>query len=90
MKYVVLAGVLAFTLCAGLCEAEDGKGKVENTSGPTAAGKACNSTGLKHIDLGDDNERPVNQVGVMSPGQNYDDSTGFPNIVKSDSDMDLQ
>lgn len=89
MKYMVLAGALAFSLCAGVCEAEDSK--AQGASGQTAAVEASGSRGgLKHIDLGDDHEDSVNSVGTMSAGQNYDDNTGFPNVVKSDGDMNLQ
>lgn len=90
MKYVALAGALAFTLCAGVCEAEDGKAK--DASGNTAVTQETSSSkGLKHIDLGeDDYERPVTQMGTMSEGQSYGDNTGFPNTVESDSDMNLQ
>lgn len=93
MKYAVLMGALAFTLCAGVCEAEDDKTK--NVSGAVATSEETRGgTELKHIDVGDDSdtraEEPVTQVGVMSPGESYNPNTGFPDVVQSDSDMDLR
>ena len=44
---------------------------------------------VKHLDRENDDDQDVAQVGVMSPGQSYDESSGFPDVVKSDSDMDL-
>ena len=89
MKYVVLAGALAFSLCAGVCEAEETK--MQGASGQAAATGAKASCGvLKHIDLGDDHEESITTVGTMSQGQNYDGNTGFPNVVKSDGDMNLE
>ena len=88
MKYIVLTGALAIALCTGACEAEDNKPKpdAQVAAGQAAQGASC----LKHIDLGDSDEKSVTSVGVMDAGQNYDASTGFPNVVKSDSDMDVQ
>ena len=89
MRYVILAGALAFTLCAGVCGAEDGA--TENASaGAAITEEAEGGTGLKHIDTGDRAEEPVTQVGVMNPGENYDDNTGFPDVVESDSSMDSE
>jgi len=88
MKYAVLAGALAFTLCAGVCEAEEGK--VDNASAPAVATEEIKSgSGLKHIDTGDNLEEPVTQVGTMSPGESYDENTGVPNVTESDSEMEL-
>jgi len=88
MKYMVLAGALAFSLCAGVCEAEDGK--AQGSSGQTAVAESTGSgSGLKHIDLGDNVEQNVDRVGVMEPGQSYDENTGMPDVVNSDGDMNL-
>lgn len=89
MKYAILAGALAFVLCAGVCEAENGKMKSGSASAAANAAPCCPS-GTRHIDLGDDNEKPVTSVGVMSEGQNYDGNTGFPNVVKSDANMNVE
>ena len=85
MKYVVLAGALTLALCTGICEAADEKAKASSDSAAVAQKSDANG-GLKHIDLG---EEPVTRVGTMSDGQNYSENTGFPNVVKSDGDMDL-
>jgi len=96
MRYMVLAGVLAFALCAGVCEAEDGKVKNASTviTVKTVEEETESGAGLKHIGLGDNPEdraeEPVAEVGVMSPGESYDENTGFPDVVESDSDMELQ
>ncbi len=85
MKYVVLTGALALALCTGICEAADEKAKV--TSDPAAVTQKSDANGgLKHIDLGDE---PVTRVGTMSEGESYSENTGFPNVVKSDGDMDI-
>ena len=85
MKYVVLAGALAFALSTGICEAAGDKPKV--APGSTAVSQESGEKiGSKHIDLG---EEPVTSVGVMDKGQNYSANTGFPRVVKSDSDMEL-
>jgi predicted nucleic acid-binding Zn-ribbon protein len=44
---------------------------------------------VKHIDRENDDDQDVAQVGVMSPGQSYDENSGFPDVVDSDSSMDL-
>lgn len=89
MKYTVLAGALALTLCAGLCEAEDLKTTTASKQDASSRA-ACNySTKSRRIDLGDSSGEPVSHIGVMSPGKNYDGNTGFPNIVNSDADMNL-
>ncbi|MCX5678261.1 MAG: hypothetical protein NTY76_04040 [Candidatus Omnitrophica bacterium] len=89
MRYAVLAGALAITLCAGICEAEDGK--VKNASAAAVITEETESgTGLKHIDTGDSSEEPVTQVGTMGPGESYDENTGFPDVVESDSSMDTR
>ena len=89
MKYVILAGALAFSLCTGVCEAEEGK--AEGSSGQAGVVAVSDSQKkLKHIDLGDDHEDTVTSVGTMSEGQNYDGNTGFPNVVRSDGDMNLE
>lgn len=92
MKYMVLAGVLAFALCAGICEAE--AGKVKDASTAAVEEETENGTGLKHIDAGDNPEdrleEPVTQVGIMNPGESYNDNTGLPDVTESDSDMELE
>jgi hypothetical protein len=88
MRYAVLAGALAFTLCAGVCEAEDGK--VENASeAAVVTEEAGSGAGLKHIDVGETPEEPVTRVGVMSEGESYNSNTGFPDVVESDSEMEI-
>jgi len=87
MRYMALAGALAFALYAGICGAEDESDK--SSSGAVAVTRdAASPSNLKHIDLGDNSQEPVTRVGVMDPGQSYDGSTGLPNVVESDSDMD--
>lgn len=97
MKYAVLAGALAFALCAGICEAEDGKVKAASTAVAAETAEfeegTGNGTGLKNIDLGDDSEdrleEPAAQVGIMSPGESYNENTGIPDVTESDSDMEM-
>ena len=45
--------------------------------------------GVVHLDRVYDDDQDVAQVGVMSPGQSYDENTGFPDVVPSDSNMEL-
>ncbi|MFH1190507.1 MAG: hypothetical protein V1682_07470 [Candidatus Omnitrophota bacterium] len=96
MRYAVLAGALAFVLCSGICYAEDaeaGNGTeagavavvAEDESGSAAAGSDVGC----HIDTEEGVEEPVDRVGVMSPGQSYDENTGLPDVVESDSSMDM-
>ncbi|GEM_PF-3738985 len=86
MKYVVSAIVLALVLCAGICSGADENVKVAPDS-TVVTQKTNTNAGVKNIDLG---EEPVTRVGVMPQGQNYGGNTGFPSVVKSDGDMDLQ
>lgn len=93
MKYAVLMGALAFMLYGGVCEAENGK--VENAPVDAEVSEEVEEgTGLRHIDVGDDSdsrvEEPVSQIGVMSPGESYDENTGLPDVVESDSSMEIQ
>jgi len=85
---MVLAGALAFALCAGVCGAEDEGDKI--SSGSMAATQGTeDSAGFEDTDSGNKPVEPDAEVGVMSPGQSYDENTGLPDTVESDSDMDL-
>lgn len=93
MKYMVLAGAIyLFVLCSGICGARDlNDESVSGTSAVTqeAPGDEEADAGVVHLDRVYDDDEDVAQVGVMSPGQSYDENTGFPDVVPSDSNMDL-
>ena len=93
MKCMVLAGAIyLFALCSGICGAQDlNDESVSGTSAETqeTPGDEEADAGVMHLDRVYDDDQDVAQVGVMSPGQSYDENTGFPNVVQSDSDMEL-
>lgn len=89
MKYAVLAGAMALTLYAGVCEAQDLKTKEAPDQASTAQAQAPRSDKLKHVDLGENVEQNVSRVGVMPPGESYDEDTGIPDVTGSDQGMNL-
>ncbi len=90
MRSVALAGVLALALTAGVCGAEDYSNSDDAAlqTKTAVAHESEEGAGIKHIDEGDV-DTPVTRVGVMQDGQSYDDDTGMPDMVNSDSDMEL-
>lgn len=86
MKYLIWMLALALTLCVGVCKAEDAK--VVSTEGNVVVTEQeiDSEEGVKNIDPDEEADR----MGAMSPGQSYDENTGLPDVVESDSDMDLQ
>ncbi len=93
MRYAVLAGALClFALYSGICEAEELKD--ESVFGAPAimqedASDAATGVEGKYLDSEYDTDDSVAQVGVMSPGQGYDEDTGLPDVVEDDSSMEL-
>ncbi|MBN2453487.1 MAG: hypothetical protein JXB40_04420 [Candidatus Omnitrophica bacterium] len=80
MRCVVLAAAMLFALCANACS-------VENIGASSSEKRALAYDEV--VSESEDAEEPVSRVGVMNPGQIYDGNTGFPNIVDSDADMDI-
>lgn len=89
MKYIALAGAIAFALTSGVCEAEEAVKSNDSASQAKNVSQGPSKSGFP-IHFNDDDDTPVTRVGVMSDGQSYDDNTGMPDMVRSDSDMDLQ
>lgn len=89
MRYVALAGALVFMLFTGRCEAQ---GLAENISAESAAAEEGMDEDLNPLDpdYNEDPGGPVDQVGVMSPDESYDENTGMPDVVDSDSSMDVE
>ena len=94
MKYLILTGVLACALCAGVCGAEeDIKGKGASPASPasqTVVFEEAGGSGERAIDTGPvknryPNDGGVDDSGAMPADESYDENTGLPNSVPSDS-----
>ncbi len=90
MKYFVLTGALACVLCTGAFGAEeDMKGKASAAS-QTVVFEEAGGSGEKAIETGPVRNRYPNDGGVDDSGampvyESYDENTGLPNYVPSDS-----
>lgn len=89
MKYLVIGCALLCICFAGVCRAEDAKGKV--ASDKVEVIKVGGEEGMKHIDTSGGNAMEassnwgLNKKRVMPPYQTYDQQTGMPNNVESDT-----
>lgn len=90
MKYFVLAGALACALCAGAFGAEeDIKGKSTDSASQTVVFEEAGGSGEREIDSG----RPRRTAypndggvaGTMPSDESYDENTGLPDYVPSDT-----
>lgn len=93
MKYFILTGALVCVLCAGVYAEEDVKGKSANLASPasqTVVFEEAGGSGEKAIETGPvrnryPNDGGVDDSGAMPPYESYDENTGLPNYVPSDS-----
>jgi hypothetical protein len=95
MRGLVLTGALACALCAGAIAEEDIKGKPTDPASQTVIIEEADGTGQKAIDeSGQDREtRPndggVDESGAMPSDESYDENTGLPDRVPSDTEDQL-
>ena len=89
VRYHVVIAVTALALSAGVCEAQDDRSPCAER-----AARTDDSGGLFGFNpfaprqartLRDNEGGGIDRMGTMSPGQSYDQNTGLPNVVPSDS-----
>jgi|GEM_PF-6590701 hypothetical protein len=91
MKNLIMTGVFACALCAGVFAEEDIKGEASHPAGQTVVFEEAGGAGAKTIDSGPSrstsypNDGGVNDSGAMPPYESYDPNTGLENVVPSDS-----
>lgn len=91
MKHFVMTGVLAFALCSG-AYAENGiNSAASGTAAEEVTFEEAGGSGEKDIEGDETAAGPqsygtgVNEAGVMPSYESYDDNTGLPNYVPSDT-----
>lgn len=94
-RCLLVVGIFAFAISAVICEAAEEKAcstKDKEISGDPGSGiLGINLFKPRQArPLGEDEGPGVSTMGVMPPGQTYDQVTGLPNIVKSDSLDEIQ
>jgi hypothetical protein len=91
MRNMILAGAMMFALCANAVAEEDVKGKGASTAGKTVIFEEAGGEGPRTIDAGGParNKYPddggVDDAGTMPPYESYDENTGLPDRVPSDT-----
>jgi hypothetical protein len=90
MRFLVLTGALACALCAAVYAEEDVKGKPASPAGQTVVFEEAGGSGEREIETGparsrQPNDGGVDDAGVMPSYETYDDTTGLPDYVPSDS-----
>lgn len=92
MKHISILITFACILISGLCDAQDSAKPQPKASQPIAQAQP-EPRDLQDDDKANyddtDKDRPVTNVGVMHDGQSYDEEDGLPDMVDSDSDMEI-
>jgi len=91
MRNLVLTGALACALCAGAVAEEDIKPKGTSPASQTVIFEEAGGSGEKALDEGGPdkniytNDGGVDDAGTMPPYESYDENTGLPDTVPSDT-----
>jgi hypothetical protein len=90
MKYLILSCVVFFTLCAGALAEKDIEGKSSDPASQTVVFEAAGGPGERAIKTGPVKNRypddgGLDDAGTMPQDESYDDNTGLPNYVPSDT-----
>jgi hypothetical protein len=95
MRGLLILGVLFFGLWVGTGNAED---SVQKAAAAQGVGQdAPSNSEMKEIDTGSgsneavsEEDYGVDQPGLMPEGEVYDENTGMPNVVPSDTEGELE
>lgn len=100
MRYIVLTGILVSAFCAGAYAEDEAKGGAANPAGHAIVIREASGQGPKHLDPGSRTEGGPSDPasieygtgddGLMEPQNTYDDDTGLPNSVPSDTYGELR
>lgn len=89
MRYLSLVVAAIFVMWAGYCGAQDTK----NTApvvGEKSDEMAVPADTAEDSDVGEREDSGVGRENLMPPGQTYDENTGMPNTVESDTDGEIE
>lgn len=96
MRYMFMAWILAFALCAAPVFAEEESQETAESGVEADEAEEASSDEPEDIYTGEEDERaPETEYGasrpdLMPPGESYDENTGLPNVTGSDTDGEIE